>query len=97
MNKDVTELLFNTLSEGAGIQNLIDTAREQIFLNPIMVTNSSFRIVGLSTDTIFDDIVWNEAVNLHGFSKEVIEQFRHDTESDKLFQEHKVFLLFRSW
>ena len=92
MNKDVTELLFNTLSEGAGIQNLIDTAREQIFLNPIMVTNSSFRIVGLSTDTIFDDIVWNEAVNLHGFSKEVIEQFRHDTESDKLFQEHKVFL-----
>ena len=45
MNKDVTELLFNTLSEGAGIQNLIDTAREQIFLNPIMVTNSSFRIV----------------------------------------------------
>lgn len=92
MNKDVTELLFNTLSEGAGIQNLIDTAREWIFLNPIMVTNSSFRIVGMSSDTEFDDVVWNEAVNLHGFSKEVIEQFRHDTESDKLFREHKVFL-----
>lgn len=92
MNECVTEILFNTLSEGAGIQHLIDTAREKIFDNPIMVTNSSFRIVGLSSDIEFEDAVWSDAVRLHGFSKEIIDRFRHDAESDKLFRDHRVFL-----
>lgn len=92
MNNKVVEILFDALSEGAGIQHLIDIARTEIFDNPVMVTNSSFRIVGLSSDVEFEDAVWNDAVRMHGFSKEIIDRFRRDEESDKLFRERKAFI-----
>jgi hypothetical protein len=87
-----TEMLFNELSEGAGVQHLIDFARDKAFQNPIMVTNAAFRIIGLSRERDFDDLVWNEALQMHGFSSETIRSFRIDKESRRLFQEKKIFL-----
>lgn len=91
-NEDVKNMFFDLLAGGAGVQSLIDHARRSVFHNPIMVTNEAFRVIGLSCERDFDDPVWNEARDMHGFSRNIIETFRMDDESRKLFHDRKMFL-----
>lgn len=86
------DLCFELLADGAGVQTLIDATRKEIFQNPIMVTNEAFRVIGLSFLHDFDDPVWNEARDMHGFSQNIIETFRMDHESRTLFRDRKMFL-----
>ena len=86
-------LLFSALSAGADLKGLLKIAREAVFDNPIMLTNSSFRTLELSTDVeVPDDVVWREAQSMGAFSPATIEAFRYDLESAKLFVERKAFL-----
>lgn len=92
MTDDFVHLLFQTLAEGTNVQNLIDIARTERFTNPIMVTNEAFRTVALSYEEDFDDPVWNDSRRFRGFSEEIIDTFKNDQESGRLFREGKTFL-----
>ena len=91
--KDFAVRMFSELARGTSIRQILDIARTEVFDNPIMVTNESFRILALSSDRdLKDDRVWREAEELGGFSEETIEIFRKDRESIKLFEERRAFL-----
>ena len=92
-DKDFAVRMFSELARGASLRQILDIARTEVFDNPIMVTNESFRILALSTDRdLKDDRVWREAEELGGFSEETIEIFRKDRESTKLFGERRAIL-----
>ena len=91
--KDFAVRMFSELARGTSLRQILDIARTEVFDNPIMVTNESFRILALSSDRdLKDDRVWREAEELGGFSEETIEIFRKDRESIKLFEERRAFL-----
>lgn len=89
---DAVTLFFELLANGADVQQLTDTARKEIFGNPVVVTNASFRVVALSSDHDFDDPVWNDAKTIHGFSKDTVDAFRMEEGSGILFRDKKIFL-----
>ena len=92
-DKDFAVRMFSELARGTSLRQILDIARTEVFDNPIMVTNESFRILALSTDRdLKDDRVWREAEELGGFSEETIEIFRKDRESTKLFGERRAIL-----
>ena len=91
--KDFAVRMFSELARGTSLRQILDIARTEVFDNPIMVTNESFRILALSSDqNLKEDRVWREAEEFGGFSEETIEIFRKDRESIKLFEERRAFL-----
>ena len=92
--KDFAVRMFSELARGTSLRQILDIARTEVFDNPIMVTNESFRILALSSDRdLKDDRVWREAEELGGFSEETIEIFRKDRESIKLFEERRPWAI----
>lgn len=83
--------LFRELSEGAGIPDLLQCAYEKIFGNPILLTNSAFRTV-CTVGQDFEDEVWSQARHDGFFTEEVIDAFKSDSSSSRLFSRKEPFL-----
>lgn len=94
--KDCIELLFDALTEGCSAQQIIELAQREILHNPVMLTNASFRVIGLSCDRDFDDPVWSYARLFNCCSRESIEIFRNDEASERLFSDGMPFLYDRN-
>jgi hypothetical protein len=84
-------LLFRQLAEGAGISEILQYAYEKIFRNPILLTNSAFRTV-CTAGNDFEDEVWNQARHEGFFSEQVIDTFKSDSSSSRLFSMKEPFL-----
>ena len=85
------EILFELLTKDYDLREFIKTIKEKVFDNPIMITNSFFRVIGMSNDN-FKDPVWNYAQEYHCCSKESIDRFQEDQASDRLFNDGTPFI-----
>lgn len=85
------EILFELLTKDYDLREFIKTIKEKVFDNPIMITNSFFRVIGMSNDH-FKDPVWNYAQEYHCCSKESIDRFQEDQASDRLFNDGTPFI-----
>ena len=84
--------LFDMVTADLSFSSLIENIQKKIFDNPIMITNTYFKVIAMSTDTDFNDDVWNYAKKYHCCSKESILSFREDSASKRLFSQNKSFL-----
>ena len=53
--------LFDMVTADLSFSSLIENIQKKIFDNPIMITNTYFKVIAMSTDTDFNDDVWNYA------------------------------------
>ncbi len=88
---DTKDILFELLTKECDLKDFIKVIKEKIFDNPVMITNSFFRVIAMSDD-VFNDAVWNYAQKYHCCSKESIELFQADRASDRLFNDGEPFI-----
>ena len=50
------EILFELLTKDYDLREFIKTIKEKVFDNPIMITNSFFRVIGMSNDHFKDPV-----------------------------------------
>ena len=84
--------LFNLITQNTNLIEFTNKVQQHIFNNPVMITNSYFKVIGMSSDIEFKDAVWDYAKKNHCCSKESIISFRNDKAS-KLFS-HKTNLFY---
>ena len=73
------------------IPELIEIS-SQMLGNPIMFTDSSFKIIYMTKDQIVEDKVWEDAKELGNCSAESILLFKNDKASSLLFNSNKAFI-----
>lgn len=84
-------LFIDAFLQEKSIPELIEIS-SQLLGNPIMLTNSSFKILYMSKDQMVDDKVWIDAQNLGCCSAESIRYFKNDKASQMLFEGDKSFI-----
>lgn len=87
-----TKLLFELITNKTPINKAIKIVAKDVFDNPVMVTNSYFHVIDMSTDKDFADSVWDYAKKHHCCSKESILAFKEDEASSVLFSSDEAFL-----
>ena len=92
MRSKEMEILFEALTEGADTQKLIRIGHEEIFKNPIMITNAAFKVIAMESRQTFNDPVWTYACTYGCCSNESIDIFGHDKAADRLFHEENAFI-----
>lgn len=87
-----TRLLFDALTKGKTAEQIVSMAQKKLLHNPVLITNSFFKVIAMSSDVDFSDPVWDNA-KLHGrMSKEHNELFSIDPASERLFEQGSSFL-----
>lgn len=84
--------LFNLITQNTNLIEFTNKVQQHIFNNPVMITNSYFKVIGMSSDIEFKDAVWDYAKKNHCCSKESIISFRNDKASKLLFSQNQSFL-----
>lgn len=84
--------LFNLIAENTTLTTFTKQVQQHIFNNPVMITNSYFKVIGMSSDIDFKDAVWDYAKKNHCCSKESILSFHNDKASKYLFSQNQSFL-----
>ena len=87
-----TRLLFEALTQGSSAEEIVSMAQKELFNNPVLITNSFFRVIAMSSDIDFFDPVWENAKLYGRMSKEHNEVFSTDPASVRLFEQGSSFL-----
>lgn len=87
-----TRLLFEALTQGSSAEEIVSMAQKELFNNPVLITNSFFRVIAMSSDIDFFDPVWENAKLYGRMSKEHNEVFSTDPASVRLFEQGSPFL-----
>lgn len=86
-----SSLFIDGLLQEKSISELVDIG-SQLLGNPIMLTNSSFKVVYMSEDQDVEDKVWKDAKKLGFCSADSISYFKNDKASITLFNNKKAFI-----
>ena len=87
-----TGILFDLINNNNDIDFFNRVLSKDIFDNPVMITNSFFKVVSMKSDRDFDDDVWEYGMKHHCCSKESIIAFHNDEASKVLFNQSKAFI-----
>jgi len=84
--------LYEALASGKGIQHILDVA-EEIFNNPILVADNSFRVIAHAESPNLNDELWNDIIKSGYYPLEYTDAVIKDDElSDKIYNEEITIL-----
>lgn len=78
MNLKAMEIFYKLITSNCSIEEFIWTSYH-LLNNPIMLTNSSFKIISLASDMKVDDPLWKDAETHGCCSANSIDSFYHET------------------
>lgn len=87
-----TNILFEMITNNTDIDSFNKKVSTSIFDNPVMITNSFFKVVTMHTSKQFNDEVWEYGMKHHCCSKESIMAFHNDKASSVLFNSNEAFI-----
>ena len=87
-----TNILFEMITNNTDIDSFNKKVSTSIFDNPVMITNSFFKVVTMHTSKQFNDEVWEYGMKHHCCSKESIMSFHNDKASSVLFNSNEAFI-----
>ncbi len=87
-----TSILFDLITSNVDIDYFNSVISKDLFDNPVMITNSFFKVVSMKSNNDFDDEVWKYGMKHHCCSKESIIAFHNDEASRVLFNSNEAFI-----
>ncbi len=87
-----TSILFEMITNNTDIDSFNKKVSTSIFDNPVMITNSFFKVITMHSSKQFRDDVWEYGLKHHCCSKESIMAFHNDEASSVLFNSNKAFI-----